>query len=87
MVITPAHTAEGHPRAKYSKRHSRFHVPRTSTQSSPMVIVFAVVGAILLVLGVIAGAMYFDRPAPDSGKNRASVQAKEAPAPPGSAQR
>jgi hypothetical protein len=87
MVLTPSHTAEGQRGEKRVKRHSRPHVPRTSTQSSPLVIVFALAGAVLLVLGAIAGAMYFNRPAPDTGKNQPAVSSQEAPAPPNSATR
>lgn len=87
MVVTPSDAAEGHHGEKRVRRHSRHYAPRTSTQGSPLVIVLAVVGAVLLVMGAIAGAMYFNKPAPGSGTKLPSVPAQEAPAPTDAAQR
>jgi len=86
MAITPSQTVEGQHGEKRLRRHPRLRVQRTSTQSSPVVIVLAVVAAVLLVIGAIAGAMALNKPTPSGETNRPAVPAKEAPTPPGDRQ-
>jgi len=86
MASIASHSADGRHAEKRLKRHLRPHVQRTSTQSSPLVIMLAVAGAVVLVLGAIAGAMAFNKPGSNTKINAPAVPDKEAPAPPSTAQ-
>jgi hypothetical protein len=62
------------------KRLRRVGAKRPDPAFSPTLL-FAFIAAVVLVIGVIAGAMALHKPPPDAGAKPASTPAKEAPPP------
>ena len=81
MAENPGPGVESEPKEKRGKRLAMPRPKRQAPQSSPVVLVLAMIGGVLLVIGALVGGSMLNRGTPETGK-KASPPAKEAPAPP-----
>ena len=84
MAEDPNAGMETKPAEKRAKRLALPRPKRQSAQSSPVVLVLALVGGVLLVVGALFGGMALNRGSPDTGSKKPSVpvkETKETPAP------
>ena len=77
MAVLVQQKGEGHPAGKRIKRFAVPHVRRAAPAQNPAVLILAVAGALVLVLGVIGGALAFSKP----GSTDSSGSEKKAAAP------